>query len=355
MHRLVVIDDEYIVVEGIKAMIARQKLDYTVVGAAYDGIHGLEVVRECNPDLVITDIRIPGLDGLSLIEAAKEDCPNTLFVVISGYTEFEYAQRALSLGVKGYIDKPISMEKLNRVLQRIEQERERNEEKYTERSSEEQAKKIELEQLFQAGIQSLTGNDSGEFRKNTRKYTERLKEIFPETDDFRREVYKHLCVLSDILVENHDNVSRNSLVSYQEMKEQESVEEISAYAESVLDDIEKYITADQTGSSHRVILDILNYIEEHYNEDIGLTELADRAGMSTAYLSVLFKNEVGTSYVKYLTELRIKKAKKLLQKGYKVNEVSEMTGYSNYRYFCDIFKKHEGQTPNEYKNSVWKG
>lgn len=95
------------------------------------------------------------------------------------------------------------------------------------------------------------------------------------------------------------------------------------------------------------------YLDEHYNQDIGLSELADRVGMSTAYLSVLFKTEVGTSYVKYLTDLRIKKAKKLLQDGYKVHEVSELVGYNNYRYFCDIFKKHEGMTPNEYKGNVW--
>ena len=117
-----VIDDEYIVVEGIKAMIARKKLEYEVVGCAYDGIHGLEVIRETAPDLVITDIRIPGMDGLSMIEAAKEFCEDTVFVVISGYTEFEYARKALRLGVKGYIDKPISIDKLNDVLNFVEKD-----------------------------------------------------------------------------------------------------------------------------------------------------------------------------------------------------------------------------------------
>lgn len=61
MYRLVVIDDEYIVVQGIKALLSRLKLDYEVVGAAYDGIQGLEVIRNEKPDVVITDIRIPGL------------------------------------------------------------------------------------------------------------------------------------------------------------------------------------------------------------------------------------------------------------------------------------------------------
>lgn len=116
MYRLVVIDDEYIVVQGIKALISRLKLDYEVVGAAYDGIQGLEVIRSEKPDVVITDIRIPGLDGLSVIEAAKEECPDTYFIVISGYSEFVYAQRALTLGVKDYIDKPVTADKLKMPL-----------------------------------------------------------------------------------------------------------------------------------------------------------------------------------------------------------------------------------------------
>ena len=84
MHRLVVIDDEYIVVEGIKAIIQREKLNCEVVGFAYDGIEALEVIRRERPDIVITDIRIPGLDGLSLIDESKEFLPYTRFIVISG-------------------------------------------------------------------------------------------------------------------------------------------------------------------------------------------------------------------------------------------------------------------------------
>ena len=120
MYRLVVIDDEYIVVQGIKALISRLKLDYEVVGAAYDGIQGLEVIRSEKPDVVITDIRIPGLDGLSVIEAAKEECPDTYFIVISGYSEFVYAQRALTLGVKDYIDKPVTADKLKNALEVVD-------------------------------------------------------------------------------------------------------------------------------------------------------------------------------------------------------------------------------------------
>ena len=126
-----------------------------------------------------------------------------------------------------------------------------------------------------------------------------------------------------------------------------------SYAQKILQKISRYLSANQTGSGHRAVLEVLDYIERHYQEDIGLSELASHAGMSTAYLSVLFKAEVGESFIKYLTELRVKKAKNLLKEGYKVKDVSDMVGYSNYRYFCDIFKKQTGQTPHEYKENIW--
>ena len=353
MYRLVVIDDEYIVVQGIKALLSRLKLDYEVVGAAYDGIQGLEVIRNEKPDVVITDIRIPGLDGLSVIEAAKDDCPDTSFIVISGYSEFAYAQRALTLGVKAYIDKPVTAEKLKNALTRLEKEWAKNRHEDHRKVQANREKFQELDHMFECGIKSITEGDSGQFREYSRQAIVCLKELYPEVQDFRREFYKHLCVLSDVLIESQKQVERGTLVSFQEMEKCETMEQVQAYGEGVLSDISKHLTADQTGSKHRVILELLTYLDEHYNLDIGLSELADRVGMSTAYLSVLFKTEVGTSYVKYLTDLRIRKAKKLLQDGYKVHEVSELVGYNNYRYFCDIFKKHEGMTPNEYKGNVW--
>ncbi len=350
MYRLVVIDDEYLVVEGIKAMIARQKLEYEVVGCAYDGIHGLEIVRKCQPDLVITDIRIPGLDGLSLIEEAKEYCPDTAFVVISGYTEFEYARRALSLGVKGYIDKPISIEKLKNVLERVERECFQSREESTAMQQNREGQE-RLKELFDDSVSAMAGGRGGEFQKYMEEALRQLGDLYVQTEDFRREVYKWLCVQSDILTERQQQISRDTLVSYQEMEQMASREEVRRYARKIVTDITRYIEADKTGSSHAAILELLAYIDEHYSEDIGLNELADRAGMSTAYLSVLFKTEVGTSYVKYLTELRIRQAKKLLKDGYKVSEVSGRVGYNNYRYFCDIFKRHVGKTPNEYKHN----
>lgn len=110
MPNLVVIDDERIVVEWVRTMISRSSENYQVVGSAGNGIQGLAVIRQKKPDIVITDIRIPGMDGLSLIEQVRTEFPSTAFIVISGWQEFSYAQRALKLQVMDYIDKPLNQE-----------------------------------------------------------------------------------------------------------------------------------------------------------------------------------------------------------------------------------------------------
>ena len=352
MYRLVVIDDEYIVVEGIKAMIGRQKLDYEVVGSAYDGIHGLDIIEKYKPDLVITDIRIPGMDGLSMIEAAKEVCPDTAFVVISGYPEFEYAQKALRLGVMGYIDKPISMEKLNAVLETVEKNcfrarREKNEYEENRRRQE------KISKILEEGINGMLNENVEKFYRSAKEIFDELELLYPDDQELRREVYKYLCMLCDILQENRKDIPRNELVSFHEMEKCTEREQIRNYSQRIISDIGKYLEAEKTGSRHGTILELLAYIEQHYNEDIGLNELADMVQMSPAYLSVLFKSEVGMSYVKYLTNLRIEHAKEFLKEGRKVYEVSELVGYHHYRYFSDTFKKYVGQTPKAYTMQVW--
>ena len=347
MIEIVVIDDEFMVVEGLKALIAREP-EYEVTGWAYDGISGLDVIRENLPDIVITDIRIPGIDGLSLIEMARDFCPDTAFIVISGYTEFEYARRALSLGVKGYIDKPISREKLNEVLKRIRSEWQQNRNSLPEEQGRRRMYET-LDALQEESVRFLTARDPEGFQKTGTEVLQTMGRLYPDIADLRRETYKYLCVVGDILSEENPETDRGDLASFREMEKQESTETILGYAKGILSSAARYLRTDND-KGHRSIRDLLEYIDLHYQEDIGLNELAARARMNTAYLSVLFKAEVGVSFVKYLTDLRLKKAKILLKEGYKVKEVSDLVGYSNYRYFCDIFKKHTGQTPQEYKD-----
>ena len=80
-----------------------------------------------------------------------------------------------------------------------------------------------------------------------------------------------------------------------------------------------------------------------------MTGIADEFAVITTYLSARFREITGTNFIKYLTNRRMEEAKLLLAKGYKVSKTCEAVGYSNYRYFCDVFKKQTGLTPAEYR------
>lgn len=350
MYRLVVIDDEYIVVRGIEAIIKREKLNCEIIGAAYNGLEALQLLEETKPDIVITDIRIPKMDGLSLIEEAKEFLPDTYFIIISGFKEFEYAKRALSMGVKSYIEKPVTIEKVKEAFAWIE--REELKKKAVGMMEDHELRRKELDQYTDEMLNSIITNDADLLKNQFDKLMTILRAYFPEINQFRRECLQVLCVLSEFYKEKERGDNWCSGISFNEIKSKKTYREIEGYADKIIEKIVGSLETQNCSAKHRDIKQLLEYIGSHFFQDIGLNELATIVDLNPAYLSILFKEEVGMSYIKYLTNLRIKKAKEYLLSDYKVTQVSEMVGYNNYRHFCDIFKKYVGQSPNEYKGCV---
>lgn len=119
MLKALLVDDEKWVCELIKKSIKWDELDIEIIGEANDGVTAYNIIIEQQPDIVITDIRMPGFDGISLIKNVKELNMKTNFIIISGYQDFEYAQSALRLGIEDYILKPIDEEELTDILVRL--------------------------------------------------------------------------------------------------------------------------------------------------------------------------------------------------------------------------------------------
>ena len=99
MLRVVLADDEKKVLLLMCKLIDWESLGFEIVGMASDGMHALEMIRDKQPHLLVTDIRMPGFDGIDLIRQAKQMQPGLHFIVVSGYAQFEYAQNALKYGV----------------------------------------------------------------------------------------------------------------------------------------------------------------------------------------------------------------------------------------------------------------
>ncbi len=128
--KIVIIEDEIRIREGIINLIKKINESYCVIGEAEDGAEGLQLIKQTNPDLIITDIRMPDMDGLEMLRLLKEQKTNAKAIVLSAYSEFSYAQAAIKLGVSEYLVKPIAVGELTQSLKNIaiqlEQERRQN-------------------------------------------------------------------------------------------------------------------------------------------------------------------------------------------------------------------------------------
>ena len=121
LYRIILVDDEEEVRKSIIRKIDWQAVGFTVVGDAENGEDALEKIEALEPDVVLTDIRMPYMDGLTLAEKIRQRYPSMKIVIFSGYDDFDYAKRAIKLNVTEYILKPVNVEELTAILRRIQE------------------------------------------------------------------------------------------------------------------------------------------------------------------------------------------------------------------------------------------
>lgn len=147
MFRVVLIDDEALVLKGM-SMVLEKDENIQLVGTASTGPEGLDLIYKEKPDIVFTDIRMPGMTGLEMIEKAQERFPEIVYIIFSGFNEFKYVQKAIGLGVLDYLEKPVTVQDLKKSLARAGKilEYKRN---YTQMKAQvAQVNKVVIEQLF---------------------------------------------------------------------------------------------------------------------------------------------------------------------------------------------------------------
>lgn len=119
MYKVVIVENEKIVRKGLILTIDWQEMDAIIVGEAANGTEGINTILDKKPDIVITDIRMPEMDGLEMIQHLQKQNVNPAFIVVSGYSEFEYAQKAIRLGVVDFLLKPIDEIDLKNCVENI--------------------------------------------------------------------------------------------------------------------------------------------------------------------------------------------------------------------------------------------
>lgn len=278
MHRVVIIDDEPIIVEGLSKTVDWGKYSCQVIGSAYSGEEGVSLIRRERPDIIFSDIRMTGMDGLSMIAAIKSEFPDTQIAILTGYRNFDYAQKAIRLGVSRFLLKPSKMDELNEALQAM-------------------TEKLEME-------------------KENQKTERRLQSF---------------------LEERGDSAAAAETENKELQKKAETDEEL------VLD----------SAASSFIVKNAVGYIEEHYQEKLKLSDVADQVYVSQWHLSKLLNRYLGQNFSEILNGIRINKAKELLKDpALRIGDIADEVGFLDMAHFSRVFKKQVGISANEYRNHL---
>lgn len=149
-YKVILVDDEAEVIDIMEAKIRWSELGFEVVGSAKNGVKALELVEKLQPDVVLTDIRMPYMDGLELSRKLNQDYPNIYIILCTGFDEFEYVKEAVHLDIKEYLLKPISAAELSESLMRLKEN--------LDKEREEKLNVRKLENYFQESLPALQSN-----------------------------------------------------------------------------------------------------------------------------------------------------------------------------------------------------
>lgn len=119
MYKLLIVDDEEIEREGMAKYIPWKEYQVELVGTAWNGMEGYEKVKQLQPDIVLTDIKMPVMNGIELIKKVRKELPDIEFIVLSGYGEYEFTSQAMEEGIRHYILKPCDEEKIAEVIEKV--------------------------------------------------------------------------------------------------------------------------------------------------------------------------------------------------------------------------------------------
>lgn len=305
MYKVIIIEDETTVRRGIVLTIDWFSLDCIIVGEAANGEEGLELVLRLSPDIVITDVKMPRMDGVEMIRKLRQAGCCSRFILLTAYSDFKYAQSALRLGVSDYLLKPL--------------------------------KDGELEEAVRTLVRAASGPGTGGAAGSV-PGRNRAVRPFPGEDG------GHTDKPSSGEDGNHASRHFPAADTPAPWPASASMSKPAAEAFPIYG-----FRRDRT-TQNSYVEGAIEYIHRHYQEDISISTVAGALEISEGYLSRMFKKETNYTFTNYLIYYRLSLAMELLLDcRMKIYEVADRVGYSDTAYFSAQFKKIVGLSPSEYQ------
>ncbi|MBP1962327.1 response regulator transcription factor [Paenibacillus aceris] len=336
MHVLIV-DDEPVIRRGMVKMAELYAPAFSKIQTAENGEAALEQIRASEPDLVLTDVRMPKMDGLELCKIIHEEFPHIKTVVISGYNDFEYAQKSMNYGVRHYLLKPATKSDVHDMLDQLIKKPKQG---YLSPS-----RYIEWIDQMEQQIWALQMEEFGSLIVRWREYClsanislAQLKELL---DDCNAMLVKRF---------QARHYSPSSVPAHLQA---DSVKEVLDAFEKGLLSMISGLHAVRSGHFKDPMEEAKAYIDSRLSEDISLDQVAAMVGLTPTYFSSLFKKITQETFVQYRISKRMAKAKEMLAAPHvRIVDVAADVGYDDYPHFTKTFKKIVGVSPTEYRSSL---
>jgi len=358
----VLVDDDANVLRGMKKAIPWDEIGAECIGESSDGLQGLRLVQNLRPDIVLTDIYMPVMSGLDMIERLRQEGYAGKIVILSGYSDFQYARQALRLNVDDYLSKPITIrtikEAFAKVIDQLEAERAGKQERLR------LEERLEQYERDTGGPSPLAGHIRFVQELVEALKYQQLEQASRIVADYRQQLNAAGVLIADPFLLGMElwgvltfalydvGIKLDEMFPQLELKrELAGMADIDALMDWLANKAEAICGDGQWDENlkHRQAVDfMIRYIHDNYADNITLNHLANELYISRYYLGQIFKKATGDSFNQYLTKVRIAKAKELLLEGkFMVYEITEKVGFRNVPYFSTLFKKYTGMNPTD--------
>lgn len=377
MLSVLVVDDERQIREGLLKHIPWDKLGIGKVEICKNGLEALELSKTLHQNILITDVRMPKMDGISLSHEIKDLLPDCKIIFLSGFSDKEYLKSAIRIGAVDYVEKPIDEDELvasiSKAVEMCQNSLNSESDSPTDSlQSNENSDGSKLpfgaqsyqpfDEVWNPAIEdNFTNLLEFGLREEMDEFMVDLKAKFslisPSQIEKLKDCYIKFRVLLDTYAQKKgiptDEIHQGTATAIRSIASKQNVYGISAELAKEIDAF--YTHIEQKNAYGRNVYDILRYINsKHVDSSLSVNIIAEHFHFSVSYLCTLFKKSTGKTINQYITEMRISRVKALLKvKNLKLYEIAAKTGFEDANYMAKIFKTLEGYTPSEFRERYY--
>ncbi len=360
---VLVVDDEKMPREVLKNFLPWEQLGVDRVREAEDGLEALELARQDPPDIVISDMKMPRMNGLELAGQLRSICPRCQFIFLSGYTDKEYLKGAIKLKAASYVEKPIDLEEITGVLREVTAELAAQAQPdpqlvfYRGQEGDLSAPANGRVYTYEKAVFTELGNRIRHKRRGeTMEMLAGLCRELGQCEGTPPEVVRNIyCQIVFLLLSAAESrhitavTSQGDYLLYTAAKQPTLRQLWQALTEAM----ETYFEAVEPNAQD-IVTRVDEYLESHYADStLTVQAVASDLGFVHTYLCSAYKKNSGRTVNQKLTQLRMARAKELLaDPSRKLYNVAHEVGYADGKYFVKLFTKEVGISPKLYRENL---